>query len=81
MLQVSRCLCLTVVMANSHNLERGNKMNVHTQWIRDEAGCSVDEALELQDIIQSEWLIEKWSNATARQIKQAVKSAQAIKAS
>ena len=55
-------------------------MNVHTQWIRDEAGCSVDEALELQDIIQSEWLIEKWSNATARQIKQAVKSAQAIKA-
>ena len=81
MLQVSRCLCLTVVMANSHNLERGNKMNVHTQWIRDEAGCSVDEALELQDIIQSEWLIEKWSNATARQIKQAVKFAQAIKAS
>lgn len=56
-------------------------MNVHTQWIRDEAGCSVDEALELQDIIESEWLLERWSSASARQIKLAVKTAQAIKAS
>ena len=68
-------------MANSHNLERGKKMNVHTQWIRDEAGCSVEEALELQEIIQNEWLLERWSSATTRQIRLAVKTAQAIKAS
>jgi hypothetical protein len=56
-------------------------MNAHTQWIRDEAGCSVEEALELQEIINSEWLIERWSEATTRQIRLAVKTAQAIKAS
>jgi hypothetical protein len=56
-------------------------MNAHTQWIRDEAGCSVEEALELQEIINSQWLIERWSEATSRQIRLAVKTAQAIKAS
>jgi hypothetical protein len=65
-------------MANSHNLERGKKMNGHTQWIMEAAGCSVAEAREIQDVIENEWLIEKWSRATDREIKRAVKQAQEI---
>lgn len=53
-------------------------MNGHTQWIMEEAGCSVAEALKLQDIIESEWLIEKWSRATTREIRIAVRQAQAL---
>jgi hypothetical protein len=53
-------------------------MNAHTQWVKEEAGCSTAEALELQDVIECEWLIEKWSRATTREIRVAVKQAQAI---
>jgi hypothetical protein len=81
MLQVSRCLCLTVVMANSHNLERGKKMNIYTRMIGEIAQCTIDEARELQDIIENEWIIEHWSRATERQLKSAVRTAQARKAS
>jgi hypothetical protein len=53
-------------------------MNGHTQWIIEAAGCSVAEALKIQDVIENEWLIEKWSRATDREIKRAVKQAQEI---
>lgn len=55
-------------------------MNGHTQWVKEAAGfCSDAEALELQDIIECEWLIEKWSRATTREIRIAVGQAMAIR--
>ena len=80
MLRTLSSLCLTVVMANSHNLERGNKMNIYTRMIGEIAQCSMDEARELQDIIENEWIVEHWSRATERQLKSAVRTAQARKA-
>jgi hypothetical protein len=70
--------CRAKICTVSNNLERGKKMNGYTQWIMEAAGCSVAEAREIQDVIENEWLIEKWSRATDREIKRAVKQAQEI---
>jgi len=56
-------------------------MNIYTRMIAEIAQSSIDEARELQDIIESEWIIEHWSRTTERQLKSAVKTAQARKAS
>ena len=56
-------------------------MNIYTRMIGEIAQCSIDEARELQDIIENEWIIEHWSRATERQLKSAVRTAQARKAS
>ena len=55
-------------------------MNIYTRMISEIAQCSIDEARKLQDIIESEWIIEHWSRATERQLKSAVRTAQARKA-
>lgn len=84
-------LCQTELVQIAHTQVGGNTMNtttvgvfltdgvnIHTQWVREEASCSTQEAIALTDIINSEWLIEKWSCATTREIRRAVKQAQAI---
>lgn len=51
-------------------------MNIHTQWVAEAAKCSLEEAVKIQDVIDSQWLIERWSEATNAKIKRAVKLAQ-----
>lgn len=53
-------------------------MNVYTMMIREAADCSVEEALELQDLIEKDWLIEDWSRATVREIRSATRKATAL---
>ena len=53
-------------------------MNVYTMMIREAADCSVEEALELQDLMEREWLIEKWSRASEREIRSATRKASAL---
>lgn len=51
-------------------------MNAHTQLIIEIAKVSEAEALNIQDVIDNEWLAD-WSEATKRQIAIAIKVAQA----
>lgn len=51
-------------------------MNLHTTWIMELAKVNETTALDIQNVIDNEWLIDRWSEASNAKIRKAIKLAQ-----